>query len=322
MTSTADLINLSWPSDSLSICHLVKLKKSIFKIILKTKNETDLLDKWLQHHLSIAGDGNVIVFDNGSTDERTLNIYKNYRDRIHLFNLKINHNLIHNTEIFSLLYGAIQQSSKFYTFIDADEFLYFTDGFTVASDNDFLGMLDEAPDDINFFGFWALNVPGNKNIFYLNDISSRYSSCLKGGKPIISSVYNVKGFINHNVQFHSNNPSLKITGGLLVCHLNMVDKNRRIMINREKILAHKFLRTNEDIDSLILSRDFSLIEGPFLTYIKEIVKCTEENWLPMDSPAKGCFQMNEDRLFIFGDDVTRLKMRNISADCVSFWANL
>jgi hypothetical protein len=60
----------------------IKENESTLKIVLKTKNETEILDRWLEHHLKIAGDLNVIVFDNGSTNPKTFDIYKKYLYRI------------------------------------------------------------------------------------------------------------------------------------------------------------------------------------------------------------------------------------------------
>jgi hypothetical protein len=313
---------MHWPQQLEDICRIVKSQTSIFKIVLKTKNETDLLENWFEHHLSIVGDLNIIVFDNGSTNKRTLEIYKKYRAKINLFGFHENHNLVHNTTYFSQFYQALRESSKFYTFIDADEFLYFTDGDSCIPDQEFITVLKNASDETTFFGLWAANVPGNKDIFYISNSSNTYTSNLKGGKPIISSKFDVKGFINHNIQLYENNSFIKPSGGVLVCHLNMFDKNRREMINIEKILAHKFVKNISDIDNIISDNDLSGLSGPVLVYIKEIIKCRTENWTPIEHPMLGCFKIHQDRSIEFSDEKSHKVLMDFKNNCGVHWHNI
>jgi hypothetical protein len=314
--------NYSWPSCSEDIVAQIKAKESTLKIVLKTKNETEILDQWLEHHLNIAGDFNVLVFDNGSTNPKTFDIYGKYRDRINLFGFYENHNLIHNTDYFSKFYQALRESCKFYTFIDTDEFLYFTDGNVLLSDSDFMDVLNRTSDNHIFLGLWSFNVPGNRDLFYISDISNRYSSGLKGGKPLISSTYDLKGFINHNIQLYQNNSQIEPVGGLLVCHLNMLDRERRIMINREKILAHKFLNNHDEIDAMILSNDFSKLSGNLANYIKEIVQCRDQEWTVRDQPPSGCFKINIDRSITFSDEKAHIKLLEFTSQCSLGWSKM
>lgn len=317
-----DMIRLTWPDDLDTICEIVKSQDSIFKIVLKTKNETDILEDWFQHHLNIVGNLNIIVFDNGSTNRKTFEIYEKYLTRINLFSFHENHNLVHNTQYFLKFYQALQDSAKFYSFIDADEFLYFTDGNSCLSDREFINVLNASSPDTIFFGYWASNVPGNKDIFYISDINNRYISNLKGGKPIISSKYKLKGFINHNIQLYENNPYIQPTGGVLVCHLNMVDKDRRIMINKEKILAHKFLNSTDEIENVLLNIDSYNLSGSLSVYIKEIIKCKNDTWLRIEQALPGCFKINEDRSIDFGDELSHKKLLDFKMNCREHWSAL
>jgi hypothetical protein len=315
-------VRYNWPEQSQDIIQIVESKNSVFKIILKTKNETEILDEWLEHHLNIVGDHNVIVFDNGSSNKKTFEIYNKYINRINLFGFYDNHNLVHNVEFFSEFYESLRKSCKFYSFIDADEFLYFTDGNVLFSDIEFMNVLNRANEEATFFGLWSFNVPGNKDIFYITNAANTYSSGLKGGKPILSSKYILKGFINHNFQLYHNNSYLNPMGGLLVCHLNMVDRKRRIMINREKILAHKFLKDNNEIDEIILNNNLSKLTGNLSNYIKEIIHCRDQKWTTYTDPPAGCFKINADRSVIFSNENAHAKLVDFSRNCSVHWNSL
>ena len=45
---------------------------AILKILLKTKDDPFFLAQWIDHHLGIVGPGNIIIFDNGSTNSEVL----------------------------------------------------------------------------------------------------------------------------------------------------------------------------------------------------------------------------------------------------------
>lgn len=67
-----------WASQSALVCELISSQHRFIKIVLKTKNETALLDWWLQHHLRFGDNCSIVVFDNESTDLAVFEIYRKY----------------------------------------------------------------------------------------------------------------------------------------------------------------------------------------------------------------------------------------------------
>jgi hypothetical protein len=54
---------------------------SLAKVFTVTKNEYDLIEDWIMYHGWLVGYENVIIIDNGSTDERVLEVYRRYTER-------------------------------------------------------------------------------------------------------------------------------------------------------------------------------------------------------------------------------------------------
>jgi hypothetical protein len=267
---------LNWQIDEEEIKKEIEGVYSPLKIILKTKDESGLVEEWVAHHKKITG-ASLIIFDNLSEENSVKEVYQNLESDAKFFEFSGNHNLIHDTSFFSGLYESVRKSCDYYVFLDTDEFLYLTDGAVIYNDfNDFLKVQGVRREDV-FLGFWAISNGSNKHALYFNDIPSRFSSCLKGGKPIISSKAVVSGFINHNIQLMENNigSELSVGGGVLVAHYNMFYKERRIEVNRRKILAHGFMNSEEEIDNALADGDFSRYSGNLKNYLQEIYRCVE-----------------------------------------------
>ena len=95
--------------------------------LMMQKNEKVLLEKWIKYHKEIVGLDNITIFDNGSTNDETINILKKYEKS----GLKViwTHNTQKDFELKGTILGneilALQESSNFDFFfpLDCDEFL-------------------------------------------------------------------------------------------------------------------------------------------------------------------------------------------------------
>lgn len=94
------------------------------KIILKVKDEPELIDRWLEYHGSIVGFDNLIVFDCGSTDPNFLGSLKRYRDRISILTYDRYYDHLHQYFYNQELYDSLVGKCKYVTVLDADEFLF------------------------------------------------------------------------------------------------------------------------------------------------------------------------------------------------------
>jgi hypothetical protein len=146
MSSLADLFKI------------IEEEKSIFKIVTKTKNESFFIEKWIVHHLNILQDTKLIIFDNMSDDDYVHSIYRKYRDNIILAKFDVYMDDIHMTSSFAKLYKSLSISTKFFTIIDSDEFLYMYDDGKIVNDNSIVKFINDN-NDCNFFApCWIENI--------------------------------------------------------------------------------------------------------------------------------------------------------------------
>ena len=94
------------------------------KIILKVKDELELIEKWIEHHASIVGFENLVILDCGSTDEKFLSILDRYRLQAHISEYAGYYDHIHQYGINRDFYDRLAEQSKYITVLDADEFLF------------------------------------------------------------------------------------------------------------------------------------------------------------------------------------------------------
>lgn len=116
-----------WGKEHEKICREIRSTTSSLKIILKTKNEPYLLQRWIDHHVQIVGAKNLIIMDNCSDDPAILEVYKRNSDVVSAYAYSGHHNSLHRISVFPELYKSLRESCGFYVFIDTDEFLYWAD---------------------------------------------------------------------------------------------------------------------------------------------------------------------------------------------------
>lgn len=98
-------------------------KDTLLKIILKAKDEPELIDIWVAHHAAIVGYHNLVIVDCGSTNPRYLERLKHYSSKLLVFSYRRYYDHLHtptsNYDFFKLL----SENAKFISILDADEFL-------------------------------------------------------------------------------------------------------------------------------------------------------------------------------------------------------
>lgn len=130
-------------------------KNTYLKIILKAKDEPELIEAWIDHHARIVGDHNLVILDCGSKDEAYLSILEKYKSRILILSYRMYYDSIHAVAGNSSFFRAISRNCKYLTILDADEFLvYYKEGrFRNADLIEFL----ESSDVAAFAGTWIYN---------------------------------------------------------------------------------------------------------------------------------------------------------------------
>jgi hypothetical protein len=274
---------LTWPSDADAICDAIVAAPTDIKFVLKTRNEADRLDRWISHHLPIAGPDGLVVFDNGSTDHDVDAVRDRYADRVQFHGWNLQHDAVHDATRQQPLYAAVRASCRHYAFLDTDERAFWSEGSRLLSGVEFAARL--ADDDAGRLvhpGLWLENRPGSIDIYFVAE--ARLARCLGWGKPLFGCGVDVRGFVNHNWQFVRENPGHELWSGFVVCHDRFDDAARRLRSNVEKCLAYGFAATAEEIERIIATGRFENYNPAFQNYLREIVRCRTESWTPASDP--------------------------------------
>jgi hypothetical protein len=91
-----------------------------FKIILKTKNEDNLIDIWIKYYSKMVGKENLIIFDNNSTSQKVLDVYKQHSIEPIAIENPNSINFFHRHANF---YENIFSNCDAFAILDTDEFL-------------------------------------------------------------------------------------------------------------------------------------------------------------------------------------------------------
>lgn len=126
-------INLDFDIDSV-VEKIQLIKRKEFFVILKTKNEVELLEDWIEHYGKMFGYESIIILDNYSDEPSAHEVYSKSCDKVGLIATfgdgDIGHNLIHYPESrksYSRFYEAVKERCRYFGFFDTDEFLVFID---------------------------------------------------------------------------------------------------------------------------------------------------------------------------------------------------
>jgi hypothetical protein len=228
-----------WSSNMKPICAEISERSTPFKILLKTKDEPEMLHSWIEHHSRIVGFAGLVIFDNMSSDPRVEAIYDKYRSVVSVYRYSEFHNLIHNTHYFPSLYAAIRQSCDHFAFLDTDEHLSCYDGAgRFRLDSTIIPFLDNQKSASILPGTWLQNIDGYTDHFSLYDRSIPLKHGLKWGKPIISTKASFDGMINHNTQIEHALYIQPLTTNFFVLHLSRISKQQRIEANLRKLRSY------------------------------------------------------------------------------------
>ena len=303
-------IRAQWPSDKWDICARVRAKKSELKIVLKTKQEKLFFPRWIKHHKNIVEPSNLIILDNMSVDNEVIRLYNALADDCILFQYDGGLNDLHHVEMFEDLYDAIRASSRYYTVIDTDEFLYLLHEGRMIADHTLCALLSAGGDSV-FPGFWLQNFPGQTNLFFTNRIDEN----LQWGKPIIPSSLPVRGFINHNIQMFFNCGPFPIRFGAFIAHLKRLDPVQRVEANLRKLKSLGHLPPETSVEGL----DLQAIEshpgtnGAAMLFreIAQFSQVARTGWPSVTAVPSGCIQIQSDGTLIFGDKAAQAAFESI-----------
>jgi len=272
-----DTVLPSWEQEENAICAAIARHKTPLKIILKTKNDPWLLDKWIQHHARIVGHAGLVIADNRSSDPRVLETYRRTKNHVTMFSFSGFHNRIHDRHLFAPLYRALKSSCKHTLVIDTDEFLISIDNDRWAAGAHLADVIAQTDPDKALCIPWVYNHPFSRNLIEIGSDPSVLIKNAQWGKPVVPINYAEDGMRIHNAQFSPDLYSWDDCHGLFLIHYTRYSKEQRMQANRQKLIArnriHQHtmfeeiasidLKTVKDVTNAMCIREIrSLIDQP------------------------------------------------------------
>ena len=223
-----------------------------FKIILKTKNEDDLIDIWIRYYSKMVGKENLIIFDNNSTSQKVLDAYKEHD--IATIQIK-SPNSIHSYHNNKNFYDDLFASCDWFSILDTDEFLcVYKNGIFSAE-----GVLELlANSDKQVLGsIWLdhMHVGDSKEYFKINQVP--YICAPRHNKNHGKATYRTSYSRVHNINY-GHNACCKdtwIESGLFLLHVDRTNPEIRVKNCLEMALANTIQKQPEIYKELQLIKN-------------------------------------------------------------------
>lgn len=216
-------------------CRYAQGKDTCLKIVLKAKDEPELIEAWLSHHSKIVGRHNIIIMDCGSRDESYLAYLDTCRRDYMVLPYGKYYDSLHAPAGNRGLFSALAMNCRFLTILDADEFLLYYEG--GAFHNDLITTVLRNSDELVYAGGWIYNAESPQIVdgkFVLDAPlkvtfdAAALRTGLFSGKSIVrsSALFDVR-HVGHNfhVQEVIDRMTLGSLGKFFVLHLGVLDKD-------------------------------------------------------------------------------------------------
>lgn len=275
-------------------------KKHSLIVCLKTKDESEFIEIWINHYLNVVGDdGLILIFDNQSTDEKVLSVYEKFYDftNIKILSYKGHPDGLHRPALNPNLYKALTENSLFFGFFDTDEFLYVAEAEKLTTNiTNFL----KVNSNYDWFpAIWFYNVENYWDQFWLRSKESIYEG-IKWGKPIFTSPKFSKKLVNpiiHNVQYANSVSTSRYLTGLVCLHMTKYFPMQRIRSNFNKLKSIHGLDSSmklTDFISNIQQIKVSNVDGmKYIEEVKKIISVKDSAPVKDLEPLPECFQLQK-----------------------------
>jgi tetratricopeptide (TPR) repeat protein len=296
-----------WNVDKTAIVEKLRIESDL-KICVKVLDEPALIEDWVQHHEKIVGFKNLIIADNGSLNPEAINVLEKYSNILTVFRFNGPHNEIHWHPRFADFFEAVKHSSKYFSFIDADERLIWVDGNSWSADDLIPKKLAKSKDDFIVPTTWLINSLNSFETFTLCDTEGtpNFKNNLKWGKPILPScLVGVQSGI-HNNDFAKFNFSKQFGVKHFLLHYTQFPEGR-IAVNRNKLISRGFVEKNTPIDDIVRT---AIINHPdksiprFLNEIKKMLPFAEKNLI--GGNEKNYIALGRDRKIRYSNSYTKI----------------
>ncbi len=275
---------LTWDKDKNEICETIRKRKVFMKIILKTKDEIELLERYIEHYSKIVGYDGLIIADNMSEDPRIYDIYKKYLKEIIIFkyefpNIYASHDAIHNKHLFADFYTAISQSCEYFALFDNDEFLILIDPEHEKwyADEKIVDYIKSINPKRAIPTIWLFNIPYKDDVFKFDTKIDNLKNCVKFGKVILPANLSMEKqrILSHNIGIHSSLYGDFPINNLFLLHLSTFSIERSLRISKEKLIKRKIIKKESSYEEIITMDINKLSDGSAIEWIKSIKRLLE-----------------------------------------------
>ena len=311
-----------WDADRISLCERISGAPAVLKILLKTKNDPILLDRWIEHHARIVAPQNILIFDNMSDDPEVLAIYARHPDVL-VIRFTGFHNNVHRVGLFGDLYASLRDSSQFFVFLDTDEFLTLFDGDRYYADGSLLEFLQADPVPQVFPGTWLYNTNWTANQFISGTTAEYLANGLAWGKPVLRSNAPLDGYLNHNIQLARTLFSTRLRTNLFVLHLANLSPRQRIASNINKLIARGFAQPLDTAEIICQYSLDGVSDANIFQYVAEIRRLLPARAQPQalqGTLRPGCIELSANGKITYYSDVERQSLLAFMLDPMPVYA--
>jgi hypothetical protein len=306
----------------MSLCARISSTPAVLKILLKTKNDPILLDRWIEHHSRIVSAQNILIFDNMSDDPDVLSIYARHPEVL-VMRFTGFHNNVHHVRLFADLYASLRDSSQFFVFLDTDEFLTLIDGDRYYPDGSILEFLQSDPLPQVFPGTWLYNTNWTAHQFISGTRAEYLANGMAWGKPVLRSNAPLDGYLNHNIQLARTLFSTRIRTNLFVLHLANLSPQQRIASNINKLIARGFaqpLDTAEIIGQYTLDgvSDANVVQ--YVSEIRRLLPMRAQPQAQQGTLRPGCIELCANGKITYYSEVERQSLLAFIVDPLPVYA--
>lgn len=259
----------SWSTGRRQIAAEIAAEREAVKVVLKTRNETQLLLDWVAHYRRLVGPRGLLIMDNMSDRRETLAVYgrPEFED-IRVVQFRGPHNNLHRRTHFPELFRALEASAGHYAIVDTDEFLVVLDEDANGYGFDLAGFLAAHPPSAAVPSTWLVDRAGRADIFWTGK-GRTLDWGRAWGKPFYSGAAGLGGAALHNVELPAEAYATGVAQRLILLHLMRYDRAQRIRVNLDKLRANRVTGPGETIEQL-LSRDTRSLGETMRRLIREI----------------------------------------------------
>jgi hypothetical protein len=306
---------LDWDANRAECRAWIERVRSPIKIVMKTKNDPFLIERWITHHMKIVGPENLIIFDNLSDNPEVLSVYRKYRDRINILRFAAPHFLVHDTHVFGDLYRSLAKSAEYFMFLDTDEHLVFFDNDKYYSDDRIVTFVMSNRNYDLFPTIWLLNVKLSPTQFICGAGSRFLAAKLACGKPLLRSDKLPIGYVNHSFQLGTGLFAPPFRTNLFLLHLAHLIPRQRISGNVDKLLAAGLVEPGESPESIARRNDMP--DDTTAVYVKEIgefLALEGQKDLGNGPLGPGCLELSPDGTIAYYGDAERKAVNGLIAE--------